>query len=229
MQEGEEAHNIRQTCSPNTSQALERFKPYYSFRLHDNGGSGRQRPELRQGDGGTAGETLNFIATAFRRGNDADAEVYLKDAELMVCGSHQFPAVWYEGEWVPEARSYKQVKLPHEHTDADELFPKATVRDTDLGLEDSSRPCDLEKAGLAIAQTKVPGRPNAAQTTHGSTSQSTTGATAPTTTTTTTPTMNTTTTGHKRFKHDVKVTGAVIPKMHSKLKHAVTLAQYVVV
>ena len=128
----------------------------------------------------------------------------------------------------PEARIYRQGKLPHEHSDADELFPKATVRDTDLGLEDSSRPCDLEKAGLAIAQTKMLGRPNAAQTIHGSTRQSTTGATAPTTITTTT-TTNTTTTGRKRFKHYVTVTGAKIPKVHGNLKYAATVAQYVVV
>ncbi len=112
-------------------------------------------PKLRKGMGTTAGEELNVVDKCHELGKAQDLEDFEESAStaatkaLVQCGDYTFPGVEWEGELVPEARSYKQTRLPHQTGSLmNELFPKAEAvedpGDRDLWGELG----DLERAGL---------------------------------------------------------------------------------
>ena len=72
-------------------------------------------PTLRSGQGGSAGESLACVETAYARGSEVDRQAYLQgEIPLMSVGERHFPAVWWEDGWVPEARPYRQDCSPHQ-------------------------------------------------------------------------------------------------------------------
>ena len=110
---------------------------------------------LREGKGETAGETLGSVVTAFARGSETDQAAFLEGRDMLICGSETFPAVWWEGQWVPEARSHKQVKLPHQHENHESLFPKATVCSQVIGPDFDEDVGELESHGETLGRMKV--------------------------------------------------------------------------
>ena len=96
----------------------------------------------------------------------AAATDYSED-ELMEWGDKMFIKTVYigkelpEGTWVPEAFEHDQGLLPHEHSDLDHLFPRASAA-APLGDEDPLQTDDLEEKGaeLGRASSRRPRRPD---------------------------------------------------------------------
>ena len=89
-------------------------------------------PKLRKGIGTTAGEELNVVDRCHELGKEQDTKDFMDcvaegtSRALVQCGDHVFPGVEWEGELVPEARSYRQTRLPYQTgLLMDELFPRA--------------------------------------------------------------------------------------------------------
>ena len=125
------------------------------FSCDIRGGRPATAPKLRKADGQEAGEQLQCVKVAYDRGLEGDAEAFA--GELLQVGDHQFPAVWWEGGWVPEAKSYDQKLLPHHLGPAmDETFPKATVCERAQLNDLDQRTCELEAEGKRLGQVRLP-------------------------------------------------------------------------
>ena len=72
----------------------------------------------------------------------------------MVHDTGVFPAVMWEGGWVPEARSYKQDCLPHQVNNHEAVFPRAMTSPS-LGCQDLDVDVgELESHGQGIGRRK---------------------------------------------------------------------------
>ena len=79
--------------------------------------------------GSEAGERLNLVERCLERGRRADREA--RDAQAFTVESNgcHFPSVEWEGQYVAEALSYRQNKLPHLRSkeERDRTFPQAVA------------------------------------------------------------------------------------------------------
>ena len=82
------------------------------FGCHVEGGRPTAAPALRKAAGRSAGEQLQCVQTAPKCGFNADTEALTEgNVDMCQAGEHSFPATWWEGGWVPEARSYHMTVL----------------------------------------------------------------------------------------------------------------------
>ena len=128
------------------------------FSCDIRGGRPAAAPKLRQAEGQEAGEQLQCVKVAYALGLEGDAEAFGgSGGELLQVGDHQFPAVWWEGGWVPEAKSYAQTVLPHRIGPAmEETFPRATVCKRELLDDFDQRMSELETEGQRLGQIRLP-------------------------------------------------------------------------
>ena len=122
------------------------------------GGRPAAAPKLRQAEGQEAGEQLQCVKVAYALGLEGDAEAFGgSGGELLQVGDHQFPAVWWEGGWVPAAKSYANTVLPHRVGPAmEETFPRATVCERELLDDFDQRMSELETEGQRLGQIRLP-------------------------------------------------------------------------
>ena len=87
--------------------------------------------------------------------------------DIMECGNELFPTVLWENEWIPEAKSYLQTRLPHQYENEEQLFPHAKVGkwfgghdlDEDVGeLERLGQLIGRERSGKSIDEGAISGR-----------------------------------------------------------------------
>jgi len=128
------------------------------FSCDIRGGRATAAPKLRQAEGQEAGEQLQCVKVAYDLGLEGDAEAFDgSGGELLQVGNHQFPAVWWEGGWVPAAGSYAQTGLRHRMGPAmDEASPGATVCARELLDDFDQRTCELETEGQRLGQLRLP-------------------------------------------------------------------------
>ena len=112
-------------------------------------------PVLREGHGGTTGETLGCVETAHKLGKDVDAIAYLEgEREFPEVSNVAPPATWWENQWVPEAQSYSQTSLPHQCSNQELLFPRAVVSEWKGGHDFEEDVGELERRGQQIGRDK---------------------------------------------------------------------------
>ena len=106
----------------------------------------------------SAGPPLQCVQAAPRLGSEADTEALLGSGEdLYMVGSQAFPAVWWEGGWVPEAKSYCMTVLPHQlGLEIDRVFPRAIVTSRVPPKDLDWEKCDLEKEGERLGMQRLP-------------------------------------------------------------------------
>ena len=91
-------------------------------------------------------------------GCEADAEALVSEGiELCQVGEHSFPAVWWEGGWVPEAMSYEMTSLPHQlGRRIDAMFPRAVVLGPAPPPDFDSSQSELEREGEKLGKQRLP-------------------------------------------------------------------------
>ena len=128
------------------------------FGCHVEGGRPTAAPALRKAVGQSAGEQLQCVQVACSRGLEADAEALADGArDLCQIGEHSFPAVWWEGGWVPEAKSYEMKVLPHQLAQRmDSTFPRAKVVGQAPPQDFDSLQSELEREGERLGKQRLP-------------------------------------------------------------------------
>ena len=128
------------------------------FGCHIQGGRPEGAPAMRKAVGQSAGEQLQCVQVAFDRGLEADVEALAGgDRDLCQVGEHTFPAVWWEGGWVPEAKSYHMTVLPHQLGERiNEMFPRAEVVGPAPPQDYDNLKSDLEKEGERLGRQRLP-------------------------------------------------------------------------
>ena len=77
--------------------------------------------------------------------------------DLCQAGEHSFPATWWEGGWVPEARSCEMTVLPHQlGRRMESTFPRAEVKSPAPPKDFDFEKSDLEKEGERLGMQRLP-------------------------------------------------------------------------
>ena len=110
--------------------------------------------------GRQAGAELGMVEAERAKGEQEDVAAYAAaqeaggTEECLVSTTEGFAyvGVQWEGQWVPEARSYRQVVLPHLLPAMAAMFPVAKACSGAGGEDLEFEPCELEERGLAIGR-----------------------------------------------------------------------------
>ena len=98
------------------------------------------------------------MQTASRCGLDTDVAAMTEGCvDLCQVGGHPFPAVWWEGGWVPEVRSYEMKVLPHQlGQEVDRTFPRAVVLSPEPPRDLDFEKSELEQEGERLGRQRLP-------------------------------------------------------------------------